>query len=175
MSNENDSMPKDKVDLLQRIEREWSALMQAIERLDDEQMSVPGPGGWSVKDNLAHLAAWEQFMLGHHIQGRPAHKAVQLDQATMERLDEDGLNAILHERNRDRSVADVLAGLRRSHQQVLDTLQQMTYGDLMRQRFPDDPEARPVMAWVIGNTYDHYQEHRRIIEALIGESPRFRS
>ena len=88
---------------------------------------------------------------------------------TLERLDEDGLNAILYERNRHRSVAEVVSDLYRSHEQVLATLEQMTYADLMKPRYADDPEARPVIGWVIGNTYEHYQEHRRAIQAIVGE------
>ena len=163
------SVPKDKADLMERIQREWSALTQAIDKLSDEQMSVPGTGSWSIKDNLAHLAAWEQFMLLYHLQGHPPHEAMQVDEATLERLDEDGLNAILYERNRHRSVADVVSDLYRSHEQVLATLEQMTYADLMKPRYSDDPEARPIIGWVIGNTYEHYQEHRRAIQAIARE------
>jgi len=163
------SVPKDKADLMERIQREWSALTQAMDKLSDEQMSVPGTGSWSIKDNLAHLAAWEQFMLLVHLQGHPSHEAMQVDEATLERLDEDGLNAILYERNRHHSVADVVSDLYRSHEQVWAALEQMTYADLMKPRYADDPEARPVIGWVIGNTYEHYQEHRRAIQAIVGE------
>ena len=159
--------PRDKPELMERIQREWAALGQAVGQLSDEQMSLPGTGGWSVKDNLAHLAAWEQFMLLHYLRGRPAHEVMQVDEATMETIDENGLNEILYRRNRDRSVSDVLADFRRSHQQVLAALEQMSYADLMKPRHPDDAEARPVIGWVMGNTYEHYREHRAAIQALI--------
>jgi hypothetical protein len=161
-------MPQDKNDLLERIQREWSALMQAIEGLASEQMSVPDAGGWSIKDNLAHLTAWEQFMLLHYLQGRPPHEAMQIDAATLERLDENGINAVLFERNRIRPAADVLDGLRRSHEQVVAFLEQMSFADLMKPRFSDDPQARPLINWVIGNTYEHYLEHRQTIQAMVG-------
>ena len=161
------SIPNDKADLLARIQREWSALMRAIEGLPPEQMSVPDAGGWSIKDNLAHLTAWEQLMLLHYLQGRPPHEAMQIEAATFERLDENGTNAILFERNRNRSVAYVLDGLRRSHEQVLAFLGQMSFSDLMKPRFLDDPQARPVINWVIGNTYEHYQEHLHNIQAIV--------
>jgi hypothetical protein len=163
------STPNDKADLLARIQREWSALLRAIEGLTPEQMSVPDAGGWSIKDNLAHLAAWEQFMLLHYLQGRPPHEAMQIDAATMERLDENGINAVLFERNRHRPVANVLDGLRRSHEQVVAFLEQMSFSDLMKPRFPDDPQARPLIGWVIGNTYEHYQEHLRNIQVIVSK------
>jgi len=160
--------PRDKAELMQRIEREWTALQRAIEGLGDEQMNVPDTGGWSIKDNLAHLAAWERFMRLHHLRDLPPHEVMGVDQATFEQVDENGLNAILFERNRSRSIADVLAGLNRSHADVLPDLEPMSFADLMKQRFPGDPEARPLIDWVIGNTYDHYREHRAAIEKLAG-------
>lgn len=35
---------------------------------------------------------------------------------------------------------------------------------------PDEPgedSGRPIIAWIIGNTYEHYDEHRAWIEELI--------
>ena len=161
-------LPKDKADLLARIQREWSALMRTIEALSPEQMTTPGAGGWSVKDNLAHLAAWEQFMLRHHLQGEPPHQVMQIDEAAFGGQDENGLNAVLYERNKNRSAADILDGLKRSHAQIQAALERMPFTDLMKPRYADDPKQRPVIAWVIGNTYDHYREHRRAIEAIVG-------
>jgi len=55
MTNDATSLlPRDKAELMNRIQREWSALLRTIENLSDEQMTRPGPGGWSAKDNLAH-------------------------------------------------------------------------------------------------------------------------
>jgi uncharacterized protein (TIGR03083 family) len=172
MDNQHDnalsSRPKNKADLMGRIEGEWSALMKSVEKMSDEQLNTPGPGGWSVKDNLAHLAAWERFMLLHHVMDRSAHEVVGLDKAAMERLDEDGLNAILHERHRDRPAQEALAEVRRIHEQVLAVLKQVPFAELMEPRYPDDREQRPVLDWVIGNTYDHYREHHRTIESFAG-------
>ena len=55
--------PKNTEELLQDIEAEWSALRKVVEKLSPEQMIRPDAGGWSPKDNLAHLAHWERFML----------------------------------------------------------------------------------------------------------------
>jgi hypothetical protein len=168
--NAQASLPQDSADLLARIQSEWTALNQAIAELNDEQMNTPDAGGWSVKDNLAHLAAWEQFMLQHYLQGHPAHEAMQVDEATWKTLDENGINAILHKRNQARPVSEVLADRRRSHEQVVATLERMPFADLMKPLYPDDPKARPLIGWVIGNTYEHYQEHRATIEAWIEKS-----
>ena len=167
MSTNDPTLPRDKTDLMERIQREWSALMRAIEGLTPGQMNAPMSGGWSVKDNLAHLNAWEQFLVHHYLQDQPPHQAMQMDADTFARLDETGINAVIHERSRHRPVADVLTELQRSHAQVLQALAAVSFDDLMQPRFPDDPEKRPLIGWVIGNTYEHYSEHRQNIERKV--------
>lgn len=151
-------------DLLARIEAEWSALLAVVEALSSEQMTTPDAGGWSPKDNLAHLAAWEQWLLRYHLGSEPAHQVLQLDEATFARLDETSINALLYERNRERSAGSILSELKDTHSKVLATLERMPFDDLLAARYADDPQHRPVLDWVIGNTYEHIQEHRQTIE-----------
>ncbi len=157
-------MPKDKAELLARIDQEWTALRELIDSLTPKQMSEAVPGSWSVKDHLVHLTTWEQFLLRYHLGQEPPHIVMEVDVETFERLDEDGLNALIYERSQDRSLEDVLDSLTQSHNQVLDALEAVTFADLMKPHYADDPEARPLINWVIGNTYDHYQEHRQTIQ-----------
>jgi uncharacterized protein (TIGR03083 family) len=168
-NNVTSSLPKDKAELTNRIQREWSALLRAVENLTYEQMTRPGPGGWSTKDNLAHLSAWERFLLRNQFQGYSPHEALQVDQATLEHSGIDELNAILFERNRDRSLPDILADLHETHAQLLAALEQMPDSDLMEPTYAIGPEARPVIVWVVYNTYEHYEEHRKTIQAITGE------
>jgi hypothetical protein len=170
MSISDSTLPRDKTDLMKRIQREWLALMRAIGGLAPGPMSAPMSGGWSIKDNLAHLAAWEQFLVHHHIHGQPPHQVMQIDAETFKRLDEAGINAMIRKDNRYRPAADVLANLRRSHAEVLRTLEAMSFSDLMKPRYSDDPEKRPLIGWVIGNTYEHYAEHRQNIERMLREA-----
>jgi hypothetical protein len=161
------SLPQDKTELLQWIDDEWAALEHVIELLNEAQMTVPDAGGWSIKDNLAHLAVWEKFMRLHHLQNLPAPEVLDIDEEIYQRGDENEMNEIFWQQSRNRSLADVMSELRQTHAQVLANLAQMPFADLMKQHYPDDPEARPVLCWVIGNTYEHYQEHRLTIEKFI--------
>ncbi len=165
--NDYSALPGDKVALIARIQHEWAALQQAIAQLNPAQMNKPDAGGWSIKDNLAHLSSWENFLRLYHLQGQLPHEVLQLDKQTFEQLDENGLNQILFQRHQVRSVDDVLADLERTHVLLLADLEQLSYNDLIQPRYPDDPEARPLLGWVIGNTYEHYQEHRTTIQKFI--------
>ena len=166
--NSGAALPQDKAELLARIQQEWSALMQLVQKLTPQQLVKPGSGGWSAKDNLAHLTAWEQFMLRHYLGNEPPHEVLQVEAATFARLDEDGQNDLLYQRHKARPLEAVLDELEESHQQVLSTLEQLTFADLLKPRFEAE-ETGPVLARVVGNTYEHYREHRQAIAAMIGD------
>jgi hypothetical protein len=73
--------PKGKAALPARLQPAWSALMQPLEQLAPAQLTVPGRGGWSVKDNRTPLAAWAQFRLPYRWRGAAPHAALHVDAA----------------------------------------------------------------------------------------------
>ena len=165
---DNEGIPQDKTELVTLIEDEWTALRHIIDKLTPKQMITPDAGSWSPKDNLAHLSAWERFMLLRYLQGQTPHQALQIAEATLEHLEEADINQILFERNRLRHVDDVLQELQQTHAELLDTLEQMTFADLMQPN-SEDPRHRSLIIWVMGNTYQHYREHRETISATVEE------
>ena len=82
-------------------------------------------------------------------------------------LDEDGENAMLFERNRNRTTAEVLAWLDSTYAKVVETLKKMPFADLMKPLRDNDPEKRPVILSVLGNTSEHFVEHRQIIRKKV--------
>jgi hypothetical protein len=46
-------------------------------------------------------------------------------------------------------------------------LDSMTFEDLMKSRHEDDSEKRPLVLWIIGDTTDHFAEHRETIEKIL--------
>jgi len=161
--------PKDKGELLERIRREWNALDRATAGLSEERMSVPDEGGWSIKDHLAHLAAWERLMRLQYLQHVPAHEALGVDEASYRTLNENGINAILQKRNQDRPLEEVLTEHRRSHAEVLADLAGLSFEELLAPLDAGDPQRGPLLGWIAGNTYEHYREHRATITKLAGK------
>ena len=160
-------LPKNTSDLLFQIESEWRELLRVVDQLTPKQMITPDSGGWSPKDNLAHLSAWMNIMRDCYLDKKPAHEAMGMDAATYAGLDETGENAVLFERNRGRTVSDVLLDLKRTYAVVVETLRKRPFTDLMKPLRDDDPEKRPVLLSVLGNTSEHFAEHRAIIERLL--------
>ncbi|HUI89384.1 MAG TPA: ClbS/DfsB family four-helix bundle protein [Anaerolineales bacterium] len=153
--------------LLASIEREWNALIEVVNRLAPEQMIRPDSGGWSPKDHLAHLATWMNYMRRSYLGGEPSHTALGIDPQKLKGLDEDGINAIIFERNRGRSADDIRAELKNAYREAIRTLTTMKFSDLMKPFKEDDPKKRPVILWVLGNTSEHFAEHRAYMERAL--------
>lgn len=160
-------IPKNKDELISAIKREWKLLMDVVAKLDDTKMVTPDEGGWSPKDNLAHLSEWMNTLMGHHMDRRPAHEVMDLPEEITRGWDMEVINPELFERNQDRSITDVLDELQRVYKTLIAKLDAMSFDDLMEPRHADDPEKRPLLMWVIGDTTDHFAEHRAMIERML--------
>jgi len=161
------TFPKSLDELLTNIEHEWAGLMQVVDRLTPEQMTAPDSGGWSPKDNLAHLSAWMNIMLKSSLGGMPEYVAMGIEEQKFKGSDEDGENAIIFERNHNRSTDDVLNELRSTYDETVKTLKKMDFQNLMKPLNHDDPNPALVIGSVIGNTSEHFSEHRIIIERAL--------
>ncbi len=158
-------MPANQKELLSRIEHEWTALMDAVAHLDEKQMTTPDAGGWSPKDNLSHLADWMNVLLGYHMDRRPAHEVLGVSaEVTKDWNNYDAINAVLFERNRTRTTEDVLNGLKQVYARVTARLESMPFAELLKPRQPEDPQSGTLLGSVIGNTYEHFAEHRETME-----------
>jgi hypothetical protein len=166
-----------KTELVARINQARQSLDQLIGPLSERQLDAAGPeGGWSVKEHLAHLAAWEQGIAAL-LQHRDRWQAMGLDRETVLAQDETGLNALIQERHHNRPVAEVMAAFRRAQQELSATLDALDDDALGHPYSAYDSteiaEGGPaIVGWIIGNTYEHYEEHQGYIETLLGHSPR---
>jgi hypothetical protein len=157
-------LPHNESELLADIDREWSSLMNVVGQLTPEQMTRPDAGGWSPKDNLAHLTEWMKILLGYHMDKRPSFEVVSVAPEVTRDWDMDVVNKVLFERNRLRSSADVLDELKHVHADVTARLKATPFDELLKPRHADDPEKQPLLNWVLGNTAAHFAEHRVNIE-----------
>jgi hypothetical protein len=158
--------PTNKAELLALVHHEYAALEQAIGKLSEAQLTKPIDNSWSAKDILAHIAAWQQILLVFHIARKPFERAAPGIAVSYETSDVDTINEALHQRDRGRSLAAVLDTFRRSHQQILATIEGMGEADLFRPYTPpgrDPSSGGQLIDWIAGDTYEHYLEHRETI------------
>jgi len=160
-------IPENKNELMAAIRREWNSLMDVVARLDETKMTTPDEGGWSPKDNLAHLSEWMNSLMGYHMDKRPSHEVMRIPEEATKGWDMEIINPILFERNKNRSTQDVLDELKRTYDVLIAKLEATPFDDLMKPRHADDPEKRPLLMWVLGDTSDHFAEHRAVIEKML--------
>jgi hypothetical protein len=160
-------VPGSKAELMAEIGHEWQQLMEVVNQLDEQQMTTPDEGGWSPKDNLAHLAEWMNSLIGYHMDKRPPEEVMGLTKEQTEGWDMEIINPVLFERNKNRSTEDVINWLNQTYQKLLAKLEATSFEELLQPRHPDDPKKRPLLLWVLGDTSEHFAEHREIIERML--------
>lgn len=155
-------MPENQEELVSAIEREWDLLINLADSLTDEQMTTPDEGGWTPKDNLAHLTEWLNILMGYHMDKRPYYEVVGVSQEELPEWSVEGVNPLLFKRNQNRPRAEVMDHLKRVYGLLITKLEKTPFEDLLKPRRPDNPD--PLLLWVMGDTSEHFQEHRVTIE-----------
>jgi len=155
-----------------RIEEEWEALQRAFAPLSEEQMTEPGTGGWSVKDELAHLAAWARG-LAALVRKQPRYPPMGLPAgAAPHTAGIERMNEMIYANNRDLPLASVLDELRAAHEDALAAIAGLSDEDLVRpyddfQPQDNRPDGHTPILWrIAGNTFGHYAEHRETITKM---------
>jgi hypothetical protein len=163
----SETRPQSKEQLLTAIDHEWNALLLVAGNLTERQMLTPDEGGWSPKDNLIHLAEWMVYLMGHHMDGVPRHDVIKLPEEITREGDFDIMNRALFERNKDRSIEDVMAEIKRVYADLISKLKTMPFEELLKPRYTDAPEKGILLDWVLGDTTEHFAEHRETIEKVL--------
>jgi hypothetical protein len=160
-------VPGSKAELISAIRREWKLLMDVAGKLDEQKMITPDEGGWSPKDNLAHLSEWMNSLMGYHIDRRSPEEVMGLTPDQAKGWDMEIINPVLYERNKDRPIEDVLDELKLTYEKLLAKLDSISFDDLLKPRHADDPTKRPLLMWVLGDTSEHFAEHREVIQRML--------
>lgn len=166
----------DKQEMIELHQGELEAWERLLSNLDTQQLIDPLlPSGWSVKDTLAHLGAWqsrtiarmEAFLQGHA--PRLPDWPVELDEEeTIEAVDR--ANAWILEAHRERPWADVYLGWRGGYLRFLELLKELPEREIRPngkltwisryERMEDHPE-----------NYDyHHAYHRVMLEEAFGSN-----
>jgi hypothetical protein len=141
--------------VLERLGAAWAEFEESYAGLSDAQLLIPGvTGKWSVRDIIAHVTWWEEEALKHlpliREGGRPPRYSVTYGGI-------DAFNALMTERRRDLSLAEVL----RQHDDVHERLIEYVLaapGELYARETRFRRRLRL-------DTYGHYRIHARAVRA----------
>jgi len=147
---------QDKDAALRLLDEEYQRLRQAVDGLDDAQLTRVWFGDWGVKDIIAHVAGWEREMAGalRRIAAgeRPVPEGVDYG-------DGDAWNAKFALAARPQNTNTILADWHQSHANYVRAATSID-GD----RF-GEKDGRPTTASRIldASGHGHYQEHAQQI------------
>lgn len=144
--------------MMKRLDAAWAEFHESYAGLTTSQLLIPGvTGRWSVRDIIAHVTWWEEEALKHLplvLQGgRPPRYSVTYGGI-------DAFNALMTEKRKDLSLADVLRQHVEVHARLIDYLARtpeelLTRETRFRRRLRLD-------------TYGHYPIHTRAIREWRG-------
>jgi hypothetical protein len=148
-----------KAQLLAELDREWAGIERTCFKMSEEQMLARGAKGeWSVKDTLAHLSAWEKYLLdrlGYVMTGQLPLYPVMTSMA-----DVDNFNARVYEENKDRPLTSVVIEFRNLYSGVMTVLNAIDEGLLDQPYSYDWPgDSLNLLQLIRVNTCDHFHEH----------------
>ena len=121
-----------KKDLLSEIQSERRALDDSLAVLSARQMTRAGvtPGGWSVKDILAHVVEWQRMNLDWYAAGLRGEKpAMPAPGFTLRELPR--LNEMIYRKHRRRPLQAVVRDYRSYHERVVELIEALPDADLV--------------------------------------------
>ncbi|MGC4189927.1 MAG: ClbS/DfsB family four-helix bundle protein [Thermomicrobiales bacterium] len=154
----------------------WAALHALIARYPESELTTAhDPAGWTSKDHLAHLAAWERGVLHVLRDGWPEWQGIGVSEDVYAtRYDDDlfAINEVIRRQHADRTLDDVLIELQAVHEAMQETIRQLGEEGLRRPvgDFRHDDTDFPVIDWIPGDACDHYDKHRGYIAIILGDA-----
>jgi hypothetical protein len=169
--------PRGKLELLERMRAgrdEWDAL---IARIPETTLTAPVlTGGWSVKNLVAHVAAYEKWTASQIQAANEDRTPTDMELYGVEEMppdpegwDVDRQNAAIYAQYKDMPLTEVMA------------FSAAAFGDLVAaiEKVSDDDIARPgAQSWagdatlleiVPGQCYAHYEQHIDELKSISGD------
>jgi hypothetical protein len=155
-----------KIELLDKVRlarAEWDALIAQVPK---ERLSEPGVEGegheWSVKDIVAHVAIYEDWMAQQLNAGGPniPHE--------VDTMSQDQRNAWIFEYNRRLDAGAALAYAAQSHRKLITAIEALSPADLTSTEKWEWARGKPVYQLVPYETYLHYDDHAPGIRRWLG-------
>lgn len=159
--------------LLEEMSSGYIALEDILAPLDQAQMTTPGVNGdWSIKDILAHLAAWQNYLL-IRLQAAirnevPAVQGILSDEDEGNAVDR--LNAGFYEENKSRPLEEVITDFRTTYRHIVEAVQALSNEGLFEPKHFAWMKDNALWELVPGDTYEHYQEHIQSIQEWLNKS-----
>jgi hypothetical protein len=161
--------------ILTAVREEFEGWQGLLAQLSDEQITAPQlAAGWSIKDAMAHLMAWQKRSIARLEAASQEREPVfhlwpdTLDSDSEEDL--EPINAWIYETYRERAWPEVYEEWRSGFLRFMELGEAIPEANLMEvgryKWLPDYPISE-----VLEGSYEHHREHREETLARLGEHP----
>ena len=174
-----ESLPgiKSKSELLERMRagrEEWDAL---VAQIPDSARTEPAlAGGWSVKDLIAHVAAFENWTAAQiraANEGRaPTDKELYgVEEVTVdpEGWDLDRENAAIYARYKETPLAEVLTFASQAFADLVAAVEAVSDDDIARSGAQTWTDDTTLLEIIPGQSYAHYEQHADDLRSISGD------
>lgn len=154
-----------------RLDRVHAELAALVENRLGHDAGIVDEDGWTVADNLMHLAAWDRELLAL-LRGEHVNVAVGVPEDVWRRGDETEINAAIMQANRGCGAAEAWRNLEQTVADLRVALGGMRDEDLHRPRADFDPGCDwmgdlPLLRWVWSCCELHPRGHMNGIRRLL--------
>ena len=156
-------------EILKRMDAGLAHLQSYLATLSDVQATLPtDAAGWTVKDHLMHLVVWQDGIEAL-LRKQARHTAMGLSDELWDDGEIDEINGAMQQQHKDKSFAEVRRLFDESYKRLTATIAAMSDDELnlpYNHYETDSDTDRPVFGWIVGNTYEHYEEHLPWMQAI---------
>ncbi len=140
-------------ELLQRIDSGRAELESTLARVPAGRMLEPAlTNGWSVKDMLAHLGAWEA-------RAETLYRLLSAGQEVEGTADFNEFNAQTYAANRDKPLEVIRESEREAFERLRAVAETAPEADLFEPARFAWTQGKEFFYWIGWNSYEHYAEH----------------
>lgn len=158
-----------RAELIAQLNSEQEAWEGLLGQIGEDRMEEPGvAGAWSIKDVVAHLTAWRRRTVGR-LEAAASGKSEPAHEWPAELKEDDEINAWFHDRDRAKSLHNVLSESRAVFEKLRAAVEKLPEDTL------DHPERLP---WLQGAPvngaafFAHFHdEHEADMRAYLSRQP----
>lgn len=155
--------PTNKTELLERMETEMRRLHETVTSMAmDDRLAPAACDDWSVKDLLAHLAAWHEMFLGWEAAGS-AGEMPDMPAPGYSWSETPALNQEIWEETRDDAFTDVAKRFHSSYDAVRAVIESYDDENLFTKKRFAWTGSTSVGSYAISATSSHYEWARKLV------------
>ncbi len=163
--------PQNREQLLAAITSSWNECVALIDALtDDRWTSATDAQGWTVKDHVASVTAWENVVIEVFRNRSPQYATLQISQSEWSASGVDGANQLIHDRKAGQSLRRVQNNRDVTHARIVTILSELPEADLKRSfnDFGAVDADQPVLVEMMTYLVQRYDDLCATIEAMVG-------